>query len=102
MNYPPHQQHPPQQPNQQQPVPIHTPPPRKYRVRFGWVAFVVIVAGIIFLLSTVGMAFGWMDVIEFAGVVDGDSFTLLAVLGGALIVLTLVARALRGRQSRKH
>ena len=62
-------------------------------------AFLVIAIAIILLLMTVGMAFDWGDVVDFADVANPDSFTSLAILGGALIVLTIIAKALRGRRS---
>lgn len=100
MYYPPQQQQqqPPQH-NPQQPIIYQAPPKARYRARFGWVAIVVIAGGIILLLMTVGMAFDWGDIVDFADVANPDSFTSLAALGGALIVLTIIAKALRGRRS---
>jgi hypothetical protein len=99
MYYPPQQQQQPPQHNPQQPIIYPTPPRGRYRPRFGWVAFLVIAAGIILLLMTVGMAFDWGDVVDFADVANPDSFASLAMLGGALVVLTIIAKALRGRRS---
>ena len=93
-----------QQPPQLPPQAFAQPPkPRpRYRVRFGWVVLIVILLGIVLLLCTVGVAFRWSDVIDLAGVSNPSSLTSLCLLGGGLIVLTLIAKALRGRRSNGH
>jgi len=67
-------------------------------MRTGWIVTFVVGLGLVIMMLTTGIPFGWGAVMSFAGIHNRGSSTALFVLGLGLVGLTILAKALRGRR----
>lgn len=91
----------PRRPHQRNQRPIiiqQNPAPPRYRIRSGWIVTFVVGLGLVFMMLTTGIPLGWGDVMGLAGIGNASAFTQIGLLGLGLIVLTLIAKAMRGRR----